>query len=482
MKKFVKMFVLFSLTTIIGFYFVACSEAATDNTLGTPDVPSPLNGTPGLAFTLINGNTAYSVSKGTATAAAVVIPIVYEGLPVTAIADSGFSSYTNMTSIIIPNGVTRIGNYAFFLCSNLVSVAIPAGVTNIGNFAFENCSSLTTVFYSGENISEWSSIAIGSNNTFLTNATYYCYSSTIPDITHTHWRYENGIPVIWELTPGLVFTLIDGTAYSVSKGTATAAAVVISPLYKGLPVTTITNSGFSHYVNMTSLTIPNSVTSIGNDAFYSCIGLTSLIMPNSVESIGDNAFSHCIGLTSLTIPDSVESIGNGAFDFCNGLTNVTILDNVENIGDGVFFFCTKLTNVTISDSVQSIGTAMFVGCTSLKNISIGSSLKSIGTNTFNGCTSLESIIIPDSVESIEAAAFLYCTSMESIIIPDSVESIGNGAFFDCTKLISVTLGTVTVGVNGAFPGGGYFEVAYFAVEGGAGTYTRVLPSSVWTKQ
>jgi len=58
---------------------------------------------PGLAFTLLPNGTAYSVSKGTSTAAIVVIPAVYNEKPVTTIADSGFYNYTNMMSITIPD-------------------------------------------------------------------------------------------------------------------------------------------------------------------------------------------------------------------------------------------------------------------------------------------------------------------------------------------------------------------------------------------
>jgi len=69
-----------------------------DPTAKVVDLAAP---TPGLAFTLINNGTAYSVSKGTATASYVVIPATYEGLPVVEIADSGFSSYENLTSVVI---------------------------------------------------------------------------------------------------------------------------------------------------------------------------------------------------------------------------------------------------------------------------------------------------------------------------------------------------------------------------------------------
>jgi len=47
----------------------------------------------GLFFTLIHNDTEYSASKGAATAVIVVIPAIYKGLPVTAIADNAFSRY-----------------------------------------------------------------------------------------------------------------------------------------------------------------------------------------------------------------------------------------------------------------------------------------------------------------------------------------------------------------------------------------------------
>ena len=81
-------------------------------------------------------------------------------------------------------------------------------------------------------------------------------------------------------------------------------------------------------INMTSVTIPNSVTSIGNQAFNDCWGLTSVTIPNSVTTIGAIAFGYCSGLTSVTIPNSVTSIGKSAFYDCSGLTSV--ISEIEN--------------------------------------------------------------------------------------------------------------------------------------------------------
>lgn len=52
---------------------------------------------------------------------------------------------SNLTSVIIPDGITQIGASAFEECSGLTSITIPDSVTSIGNSAFYGCSSLTSI-------------------------------------------------------------------------------------------------------------------------------------------------------------------------------------------------------------------------------------------------------------------------------------------------------------------------------------------------
>ncbi|MCL2675638.1 MAG: leucine-rich repeat domain-containing protein, partial [Firmicutes bacterium] len=121
---------------------------------------TPVLSTPGLKFTLIDGGRAYEVSVGTATtgpnaATKIIIPTLYNGLPVTKIADYGFYDYhwdngfaqtNNIENITIPNSVTTIGIYAFGLCTALASISIPDGVSAIGGGAFLQCLSLTSLY------------------------------------------------------------------------------------------------------------------------------------------------------------------------------------------------------------------------------------------------------------------------------------------------------------------------------------------------
>ena len=110
------------------------------------------------------------VSLGDAIALGeVVIPAVYNGLPVTAIADEGFIGCSNMTSIIIPNSITDIGANSLKGCTGLTSITIPftgASLNGTANthfgylFGAENSynqkslipSSLETVIITGERL------------------------------------------------------------------------------------------------------------------------------------------------------------------------------------------------------------------------------------------------------------------------------------------------------------------------------------------
>jgi hypothetical protein len=182
--------------------------------------------------------------------------------------------------------------------------------------------------------------------------------------------WENGNDT--DPTEGLLFSLINNnTAYSVSKGTANALAVVIPPTYNNLPVTMISYEGFKYYAKMTSITIPDSVTSIGESAFSYCSRLTSITIPDNVTSISSFAFSDCDSLTDITISNSVKVISSYTFQNCSSLPSVTIPDSVTKINDGAFQSCSSLTSVTIPASVTNIGDSAFAICTSLDTVNYG---------------------------------------------------------------------------------------------------------------
>ena len=82
--------------------------------------------------------------------------------------DYVFNACPKLKSIKIPTGVINIGNYSFADCG-VQSIEIPETLTNIGDSSFRGCRNLKDVYYAA-NLRNWKSIAIGSDNSRLTNA------------------------------------------------------------------------------------------------------------------------------------------------------------------------------------------------------------------------------------------------------------------------------------------------------------------------
>ena len=224
--------------TEAGSYTVTVSAAGYNSKTSAAVIVEYPPPTPGLAFTLINNNTAYSVSRGTASDVEVVIPSVYEGLPVTTIENNGFSSFTSMTSITIPASVTRIGSGAFTGCSGLTSITIPfvgAGLNGTSNTHFGY------IFGAASTSNQSSSIPASLKTVIITGG--------------------NSIPA------------------SAFSGCTRLTTVTISS-----SVTSIGQSAFSGCTGLTSVTIPSSVTSIGQNAFSGCTGLTSVTFQGMITS------------------------------------------------------------------------------------------------------------------------------------------------------------------------------------------------------
>lgn len=49
------------------------------------------------------------------------------------------------SSIVIPDGTTKLRNYCFYICKELTNITIPDSLTSIGNNCFAQCSNLTNI-------------------------------------------------------------------------------------------------------------------------------------------------------------------------------------------------------------------------------------------------------------------------------------------------------------------------------------------------
>jgi tetratricopeptide (TPR) repeat protein len=73
------------------------------------------------------------------------IPSKLDGYLVTGFGDDLFSDCYRLTSVTIPNGVTKISNGLFYNCFSITGVTIPDSVTAIGSSAFRGCYGLTGI-------------------------------------------------------------------------------------------------------------------------------------------------------------------------------------------------------------------------------------------------------------------------------------------------------------------------------------------------
>ena len=135
---------------------------------------------------------------------------------------ASFSLRGNITSIIVPDGVTSIGKDAFMTCDHLTSITLPDTVTSFGINAFSTCTALT-------------SIDIPSGVTEL---------------------------------PASVFYNTGFTEFVIPEG-----------------ITTIGPTAFGTCLKLTTITIPSTVTSMNQYVFDTCRNLTTIIVHKPEGSI-----------------------------------------------------------------------------------------------------------------------------------------------------------------------------------------------------
>ena len=326
----------------------------------------------GLNYTLSNDKTYYSVSGiGTCSDRNLIIPSKYNDLPVKAIDDYAFYERTELTSVEIREGITKIGKFAFSKCTNLTSLKTPdsiTGIMSVGLGAFSYCSSLKELT---------------------------CSTAVLDRMEESTENLETVI---------------------VTSGDA------------------VLDNAFDWCKKLTSVEIGEGVTVIGWQAFMSCTALKTVKLPESLTMIGEFAFSGCTNLTDVNMPESLVTISGVAFENCSSLTNITFGDKLESIGYGAFGLCSKLETVTFGKNLTEIGYSAFSGCASLKSVQIPDKVKTLQYETFMNCTSLTEVVLNNGVTEIGNGCFSGCTNLTKVCLSDEIAVIGENAFLNCNNL------------------------------------------------
>ena len=240
------------------------------------------------------------------------IPAEFLGYPVSEIDHEAFKNRTDLTSITIPESVTKIGFDAFYGCDNLIQVE--NGVYYVDRWVLDCDTSVTTVALR--------------EGTFAIDYSAFEGCSNLTDIT----------------IPGSV-ALMD--IYEFTNDCSSLENVTFGDNSR---LENINNFRFGSFENLETVTFgANSPLTDVQNMFNGCTNLTSV-------SFGDNSQLTCIGLN--------------AFHFCTSLTSVSFGENSQltSIDGMAFDGCTSLASITIPASVTKIGFDAFYGCTALTTI------------------------------------------------------------------------------------------------------------------
>ena len=183
--------------------------------------------------------------------------------------------------------------------------------------------------------------------------------------------------------------------------------------------------------------IGEGITRVGDQNFLECVNLTSVSLPDTLKTIGFVAFGRCRALTSVVIPASVTVVEHEAFVSCEN-AEITISSADTKIEGGALSG-TKWEKEQLEKSPFVIVNGVLLAARDdMEKVIIPDGVECIGLQCFQ-CHGMTEVVIPDSVKIIEYMAFSACRSLKSVTIPKSVEKIRQAAFQSCDSLGEVCI-------------------------------------------
>lgn len=385
-----------------------------------------------------------------------------------------FYGCSALTSVVLNDGLEKISNRAFANCKSLESISIPGTVVQIGDattsddyMPFYGCSALKNVrFEDGKN-----GLVLGSH--------YYEY-----------YTYDKNNHISWVISSGGVFSgcpleeLYIGRnisyqnnpkydtfekepkyyGYSAFYNKTKLTKVTISPAVTEIPAYL-----FYKNASLTMTSLPK-VKKIGESAFQGCSKLTTLNLGEDLQVVGSDAFNGCKNVTKLTFPDATTTIGSRAFQDCSSVTEVTVGKGLKSIGANAFLNCKSFTALLLPNGFTTMGESAFEGCIKLTVAKLGKSLTAVPARAFKDCIALSEMRVPATVKSIGDEAFYNDYSLAVVSMQEGLEKIGKGVFYNNRGILEFSIpGTVTsIGQNCFY---GCTNTSVMAFEDGEGVLT-----------
>ena len=335
-----------------GLKFVLNADKLSYTLIGKGDAKSKdivIDGHNGLPVTKI-GYSAFGDDK--------TITSVKIGDYVETIEDQAFSMCSALTSVTFGKNVKFLGDYSFRYCTALVSIELGKNIEVIKYGAFYNCKNLVDIKAYGKiRIIEDDAFMKTKYSTVASN-----WKNKVLYIGTNLIQAEGTISGTYKIEPnttcigGLAFygcaslsgVVIPDSVHSIGLK-AFANTTALNNITIGNGVTYIGERAFINagYYKTASKWSGN-VLYVGNYLVASKVALSGAYsVISGTKVIADFAFNNCINLTGITIPDSVVYLGEYAFHNCEKLSNVTVGTGLKEIGIYAFKDCTALKNISI---------------------------------------------------------------------------------------------------------------------------------------
>lgn len=380
------------------------------------------------------------------------------------IGEYSFDACSRLKEIIIPEGVKIMGQHTFNGCQSLKKASLPSTLAD--SFTYDGCTYSNQNGYDGHNFSDCTNLTEVILPEGLTLLYSYMFSgatsikhitlpTTLKSINSAFCECSGLLEL--ELPNGLTQL---GNMYDCSslKSLVIPESVTeVSSFYGCTQLESITlPSGLTGWLpdfqgcsNLKSITIPDNVIGIDRRNFEGCNSLKTVNISASskLEEIREEAFQGS-SIAEIHLPESVKKLGRYAFAYCTQLTHVTLPKNNTAFQIDLFAFinCSALESINLPTSLTSIPQDAFSGCTSLKEVTLPGALTELGYQAFKGCTQLTKITIPGTITSFNSSVFAN-SGLTEVTINNGIREIGENAF-ENTPLTSITLPKTITRISG----------------------------------
>lgn len=204
---------------------------------------------------------------------------------------------TQITKIVVNNGVTSISEGALYGCSSLQELTIPfvggSAATQVesGSTSYRGYSSRTYVI---GYIFGWYTGSSGApSGTVYQGYGYYSVSSS---------SYPtDGIRGVNSYHNSIFYADYFYIPSSLTKVTITGSSV-------------IAYGAFHNCTSIKEIVLADTITKIGDRAFQNCTKLDTFALPTNLTSLGAYAFYNCDALTDIEIPTGITAISDYAIN------------------------------------------------------------------------------------------------------------------------------------------------------------------------